>query len=114
MKKEIAEAWATALESGDYVQCRGIMVDGCDESGTPRMCAKGVLYDVHQKQCCQFTHEAMRFGGMHIREWAGTEDTSLALKDDNGNWRTVTYLNDVDGLHFKTLADMIREQQEEI
>jgi hypothetical protein len=114
MKKEIAEAWATALESGDYVQCFQTIEDGCTVDGVPRMCAKGVLYDMHRKLCCTDDEGSLSVSSMHLAHWANTKSLSLLIDAGQDGPNTVTYLNDIEKMEFKVLADIIREKSEEI
>jgi hypothetical protein len=116
MYKEIAEAWATALESGDYVQSFKTLSDGYTVDGVPRMCAKGVLYDVHRKLCHAHDVDELDFSpsSFHLAQWANTQSISLLIDAGEDGPNTVTFLNDIEKMEFKVLADIIREKSEEI
>ena len=112
MKKEIADRWIEALESGEYKQttgalqnnkgfcCLGVLCDLAVKDGhvTKRIHPSGAVeYD----QSCSILPESVMI-------WAGMSDTNGKLL--NGTY--LTQLNDERGYSFKDIADEIREEWE--
>ena len=124
MKSEIKELWLDALNSDNYRQGRGqLLKDG-------EFCCLGVLCDVYIKQTnlaewlppIPVTGKHMivdidALAGDYItaglpwsvRQWAGclSYDPHILYKGDS---YPLSHLNDVFGLNFKQIAQLIEEQ----
>lgn len=91
---EVREAWADALESGGYVQGKGVLRDATDNS----FCCLGVLTDLYIKATGdgEWKHQPYRRGyeftaegapparcipGLRVQHWAGIDATGH-LKGD--------------------------------
>lgn len=131
MKAEIAEQWATALESGEFKQTKGCLFDGTG------YCCLGVLCklagkefkkieDADEDDISRFgieTDQYKTFGRPYqhfeqsvlpdeVVEWAGlrTVEGSYRINDlEEEIWDDLTQENDQNGKNFKEIAEIIRK-----
>ena len=114
MNKQIDEQWSAALRSGEYKQGGFMLL--CNN----HFCCLGVLCDLHAKET-----------GNH---WVGVEDSDERkyfdepgfLPQEVKNWAemnshdgslggtTLAYLNDNSGFSFKSIADIIDKNWEDL
>lgn len=108
INKEVKEKWVAALRSGEYTQCRGSF----QRDNT--YCVIGVLLDIYRKEK---QHTDLAWDG-ELKNWAGlptfctypfhvvhrTEWLGLVKERES-----LMYLNDIEGLSFKELADLIEK-----
>lgn len=126
MKKTIAEKWVQALRSGKYKQGREVLHN--NEDGKDTYCCLGVLCDLYQQdrrskkkkmldvesRWCNVAYDGE---DTHlpdaVREWAG-------MKTKDGMWNnedmdaTLVYLNDEKRSNFKTIANVIEKNVENL
>jgi len=113
MKPEIKKQWIEALRSGDYEQGDGYLRTDRDE-----FCCLGVLCDIHHKAIKiapsirgSYYHyfDSECFIPQEIIKWSGILNYSphLIYKNKSEN---LTTLNDLKGLTFNQIADLIEEQ----
>lgn len=138
MKKEIAELWAAALESGDYVQGKGTLTRVSGFDGTEKDCCLGVLCKVAVANGVPLTVEHKDgytvYDGteavlpLAVQKWAGVENadpkcpgsgafTESGVPDPTytGGWmRSFSSVNDGFGVKFPQLAQIIRDRSDEI
>lgn len=123
MKKEIAEKWIEALESGEYGQTKEVLHD---DNG---FCCLGVLCNVAQKEGLgkwdRFDqHSPFAFQPVgedadpeetmlprDIRDWAGMKSTDGTR---GGKRKELWKLNDESGFNFKRIANIIRKEWESL
>ena len=118
MKKEIAEKWVKALESGTYLQGTGYL----RKHG--RYCCLGVLCDVHQKETDAkewhnekgtWRYDSVRLElPLSVQKWSGMSDVggygvNLGKEGSESN---LMALNDRSNHDFKDIAKVIREHWE--
>lgn len=133
MKKEVADLWIAALESGEYAQAIGTLQQTEDtrlgDKVYPKgFCCLGVLCEVAIKN--GFHVEKMSEGGLKkvaydgaydylpntVREWAGMKSTSgeFSIEDDpDRDSAELIDLND-NGKTFKEIAQIIRDNWEKL
>ena len=112
MKKEIADLWANALESGEYKQTDGQLRHG------DKFCCLGVLCNLHaqthpeiaSKQKDDSYMKQDEFLPKTVMKWAG-------IKTDDGDYscysETLVGLNDA-GVKFQEIAQIIRDNWEKL
>jgi hypothetical protein len=129
MKKTIAEKWVKALRSGKYKQGQEVLHHKENDKNT--YCCLGVLCDLYQQdrrskkkkmldvdnEYCTVTYDgADTLLPDVVREWAG-------MKTENGSWddtndtnanANLVYLNDEDRKTFKSLANVIEKNVENL
>lgn len=121
MNKEIKEKWVAALRSGDYKQGHGGL------SRNREYCCLGVLCDLAVKAgVCKF--KAGKAGESYLNEdkdeydggvnylpdsvqnWAGIDDSNPIVGEDKSDANDcLAYRNDVEGLNFNQIADLIEK-----
>lgn len=98
MKESIARAWIAELRSGRHTQGRGRL-----ECADGRLCCLGVLrkYVLHR--------ECYRLALLQLEDAveSGMKDTSGLFHTDEGHYITLADKNDVEGLTFAQIADII-------
>lgn len=125
MKAEIRDAWADALESGDYKQGIGYLTRIDDPDGEPRHCCLGVLCELAVKANVipegteSYMGTSLRYGAendtaflpLEVQEWADFEGLAgnVQFKYD-GSFECADHLNDSIGLTFPEIAKLVREQ----
>ena len=108
MNPEIKKLWVEALRSGEYKQGIKQLKDSND-----CFCVLGVLCDLYSKATGTPWGEGNTYMGLkclpHVRvtRWAGLNHFILAFNRSKVHLIT---LNDMLGLRFKGLADLIEEQ----
>lgn len=112
MKKEIADRWIEALESGEYKQTTGAL------RNSKGFCCLGVLCDLAHKEGLigvrTYSSDVFQYDDScsilpkSVRIWAGMADANGQLL--NGTY--LTQLNDERGYSFKDIANKIREEWE--
>jgi hypothetical protein len=128
MNPEIKTQWVNALRSGDYKQGRLKLTNV--EGDEKTYCCLGVLCDLAVKAGAipeptpleednekflryGVDHEESAFLPIEVIEWAGSPDThsfnSIPL-EYKGETHNADYLNDITGLNFNELADLIDSQ----
>lgn len=125
MKKSIAMAWVSALESGEYEQGTGRLRDANNN-----WCCLGVLCNLHaqakprlaaQQEDVEGYFGEMEFTPQIVQEWSGLKSGSGEFvevhKDDYGEtdtWKDeLTNLND-SGKDFNYIAKVIRKHYKEL
>lgn len=117
MNKDIKQKWVDALRSGQYKQGYGTLKNGEEE-----YCCLGVLCDLAVKEGVAqeklltygtalkyyYDGEASNLPGSVVG-WASLEDT-LTRVLYKGTTVSLSALNDVEGLTFNQVADLIEEQ----
>lgn len=130
MKTEIAELWADALESGEYVKQQGALVrPSSGPGGGPAYCCLGVLCHLAvaagvpglSEGKREFIAYGEREGGglpRAVQDWAGVGTKVGAMPTNsmyNGEiYRTLTMLNDTLDAPFTEIARVIREKANEL
>lgn len=135
MKKEVADLWIAALESGEYAQTTGALHVLSEHVGargneevirTKGYCCLGVLCEVAIKNgldlkrriniasTLEYFDEANGVAPAKVMKWSGlksaTGDFYTAPVDD---FTCLTQLND-DGTSFQEIANIIREHWEKL
>lgn len=116
MRKEIADLWCDALESGEYIQGKGgLCLNG-------KYCCLGVLTDLYMKQVGDLKFENL--GGRcfyngwseilpeEVAEWAGmrtNNGTILILR-----YYSLTCINDHLKWNFEKISGFIKEHWEKL
>lgn len=112
MKADIAEKWVNALESGKYTQSKGRLQD---QNG---YCCLGVLCDLAVQEnvipapifevdyYAYGENKSNNYLPLKVKEWAGMKDTSGTYGEKG---RVLAYKNDTEGLSFKEIAKIIKE-----
>jgi hypothetical protein len=122
MNPEIRDQWATALESGEYRQCKGTLTRVADD-GTEAHCCLGVLTELAVKaeeakrdelispeqSYISYNDGVADLPPFPVREWAGLAEGNPAV-NCQGNPFRLAELNDSTGLTFTEIAAIIREQ----
>jgi hypothetical protein len=121
MRKEIADLWCDALESGEYTQ--GIQAL-CSNG---EYCCLGVLTDLYNKKfgdlyiyrrgcfLCYDNQESVL--PKKVVEWAGmrtSDGTITNLKINKINYYNLTCLNDFSEWDFKEISGFIKEHWEKL
>lgn len=123
MKAEIRDAWADALESGDYKQGTGYLTRLETPDGKPRHCCLGVLCELAVKADVipegfeSFLGTSLSYGATketallppEVMEWAGLKGGNVQFKYAGG-FEDADHLNDSIGLTFPEIAKLVREQ----
>jgi hypothetical protein len=123
VKPEIAEAWALALESGDYDQGTGYLVQNLSEHLAPKYCCLGVLCDLANKAGVGGGQIDNKLYGWNfstngatlpeiVIEWAGMNSPGGQF-NNAGDCDYLISHND-DGESFTEIAVIIREHVEEL
>lgn len=119
MKKEIAELWAQALESGEYKQNFFALRNG------DKFCCLGVLCNLHAQTHPEFAakqNEINKYAGKGaflpkiVMKWAGINDECVSMPNIFGireRFKSLSYKND-NGHSFKEIANIIRENYEKL
>jgi len=113
MNSKIKEKWLNALRSGEYNQQQNYLKT--DEG----FCCLGVLCDLYAKENNvdwkkdKDFDEYTMFGYVgklpeHVVKWAGLNNQSPEVKDDNGNCVFLINLNDT-GSTFREIAGLIEK-----
>lgn len=124
MKKEIADRWVEALESGKYPQTKGRLRD------SDGFCCLGVLCELavadgvakseeHKlRSFSQWRYQDATGGDLSfsrlpvvVKEWAGMNSEGGTR---SGRKRKLWELNDNSGYSFKRIAKVIRNEYEEL
>jgi hypothetical protein len=106
MKKELAEKWACALESGEYQQCTGAL----ENSG--KYCCLGVLLSVHP----DYTFDNAGCFTCPVEFGTAYEEGDLSNRTlervgmSNTDEREFIDMNDMQSLSFKEIAAKVREK----
>lgn len=120
MKKEIADKWIAALESGDYAQCRGQLRKPNKKKSKYGFCCLGVLCNIHAQEhpeiAAKETDPEMYLDRTAllpdaVREWADISSGFAyipSLGDD------LTEINDEQRKSFKQIAKIIKEHYQEL
>lgn len=112
MDPAIKAEWVADLRSGDIHKTTKTLRRG------DRMCAMGVLCNVHAKHhpeiAAKQTMKSQYMGNSHgipmaVKNWAGLDSYSPRL-NYKGRQRDVINLNDFENLSFKQIADLIEAQ----
>lgn len=116
MNFEIKQKWLTALRSGDYKQGKNFLKkDG-------EYCCLGVLCDLAEKEkVCIATKEELYTSSeiisfdldsktlpYSVKNWAGLGHYNPFV-EHKGYSRNLANLNDVEGLNFEEIADLIEK-----
>jgi len=118
MKAEVKKMWVDALESGEYLQTAGCLLE-LKSDGDCAFCAVGVLVDLYVRDTYaewQFENDD-EFGYMNgyymilppeVAEWAGisNDDRHLIEIADDG----VVGMNDSHCMPFGKIAGFIKEK----
>lgn len=111
MKKDIGERWSEGLRSGEYEQTQEILVRLHGDLRS--YCCLGVLCDLARKdgvcRACDFQNE----GSLPevVQSWAGMASDCGLYKDGPLGWPgSLAADNDVRGLNFKQIADIIEKK----
>lgn len=117
MKAEVKKQWINALESGEYLQTTGCLLQQ-QGNGDCAFCAVGVLVDLYVRDTnaeWQFDEDG-EFGYMNgyymtlppeVIKWAGISDDECHLIE-NGDG-SVVHLNDNEHESFEVIAGFIEE-----
>jgi hypothetical protein len=119
MKKEIADKWIAALESGDYAQCRG-QLRKANKKSKYGFCCLGVLCNIHAQEhpeIAAWEPDPERYLEQtaelpySVRHWSGissSEGYISSLATD------LVELNDDHRKSFKQIAKIIKEHYQEL
>jgi hypothetical protein len=114
MKKEIADKWIEALESGKYKQTDSVL----ERNGS--FCCLGVLCKLAEEEGVverQDNGHTVYYGRWsaelppEVVEWAGMAGHGGQRK---GCRRTLVYLNDTSRYSFQSIAKVIRKEYEDL
>lgn len=125
--KEIADIWATALESGDYKQGKGWLKQ--QQDGSYSYCCLGVLCELAGLECketttnCQYSYgditaiddylcKSDSFLPINFSDELKMKHLGAFLSKEN-EYHRLTTLND-DGFSFTEIAAVIRENYKSI
>lgn len=117
MDPSIKRRWVSALRFGSYHQGRNFLRQG------NHYCCLGVLCDLHAQSYSQdwmldgqrTTRQIFQYDGFdsvlpeQVVEWAGLDAQDPIVAHDE-DLASITRLNDVKGLSFEQIADLIEEQ----
>jgi hypothetical protein len=119
MDPSIKQRWVSALRSGSYHQGRDFL--RCDQS----YCCLGVLCDLHARShaldWCDFGSESGSGRRIYAYDdleavlpervvaWSGLDAQDPVVAHDE-SLTSITKLNDLKGLSFEQIADLIEEQ----
>lgn len=118
MRKEIADLWCDALESGEYIQGKkALCLNG-------KYCCLGVLTDLYMKQggdlklhfvggCC-FYNGWSEILPEEVAEWAGMRTNNGAISNTKPYYYSLTNLNDYCDWDFKQISGLIKEHWEKL
>jgi len=120
MKAEIRDAWADALESGEYEQGIGSLTSVVN--GKEQHCCLGVLCQLAVKAGVIPEPEGSPTGArllygkegensflpLEVQEWAGAEERTWFNYNDE--LRGADWLNDIAELRFPEIAALVRTQ----
>jgi len=126
MNKEIAKKWVQALRSGKYKQGREVLHR--KENGKDTYCCLGVLCDLYQQDrrskkkkglAVDNKYDTITYDGFDtvlpcvVLKWAGMETANgmLNYEDMDAN---LVYLNDEKRSSFKTIANVIEKNVENL
>lgn len=118
MKKEIAEIWITALESGKYEQTTGVLKDHvgycclgvlCDISGLGTFGESDTEYPVYTLPNDNFSNCSLPF---EVLDWADISD-EFGSFDETDSFKTLSVLND-SGKSFTEIAEIIRNNYQSL
>lgn len=112
MKQDIKERWISALRSGDYPQTKGTLRDA------DGYCCLGVLCDIAAKDGViewtklnnnKYAIDDREWGALSysVMEWAGLDERDPVIKS-----QLASDLNDVFGLNFMQIADVIESDKD--
>ena len=109
MKPEIAEKWAVALESGEYVQAQHMLKSSLG------FCCLGVLCDLYSKDVRNMwpVHSFGQSLPSEVQEWAGMFRPEGVYLTSHG-FHSLVLLNDKDRANFAEIASIIREKVAEL
>ena len=120
MKTEIKNQWLAALRSGEYVQGKNAL--GLKVDDTVEYCCLGVLCDlavqagvipapeIHRNSALEYGFADERYTlPLEVRDWAELDSVDVWVRVD-GVEVALPQLNDVEGLTFNELADIIEAQ----
>jgi hypothetical protein len=124
MKKEIADKWIEALESGKYKQTKGALKDSkghcclgvlCELAVVENMAtfiSKRNIFDQYQYTSIDDTND-VKDGVLpkSVMDWAGMK-TDYGYRGNNG--RDLFILNDDEGYSFIEIAEVIRKEYEDL
>jgi len=96
MNPEVKQMWVDALRSGEYLQYFGAL----ERNG--KFCFLGVLQDLAPAEIKRGPDR--RVLSVHIRDWAGLDNTDPII-----GGKYASYWNDIEGLSFDQLADLVEE-----
>lgn len=117
MKAEVKKQWIDALESGEYLQTTGCLLEQ-QGNGDCAFCAVGVLVDLYvRSHNAEWQFDADdEFGYMNgyymtmppeVIEWAGISRDELGIIEFGDN--SVVHLNDNEQESFEAIAGFIEE-----
>jgi hypothetical protein len=109
--KEARAAWITALRSGNYPQGRFKLFDGIHYTAIGVGCAVMGLETHFSRATGTYSFgevENVAFAPAEFMSWVGLR--TLAGEYEQG--RSLSYDNDVDGLTFDKIADIIESEPE--
>ena len=123
MKRDIAELWIEALESGEYLQGRNQLVH--EDDGIRRHCCLGVLCDLAGRAGVADSEDG---GGGYfpfhtdgatlpevVMEWAGVKaGTGVLPREEGSLTRDSLMLRNDDGYTFSQIAQIIRKNVDEL
>jgi len=136
VKENVMKKWVKALRSGKYKQGTGTLKH-YNKKGQAQHCCLGVLCELYNKEMkknkkkmlseticdndSDFSHGYTRFGGKkeelpkEVMKWAGIKDSIGKFYDevDLFGEPCLADLNDC-GTKFKTIADIIEENYEQL
>jgi hypothetical protein len=120
MKENVKQEWVTALRSGEYEQCNGIL-RYTELNGRQSFCCLGVLTDLARKDGLSVEADDGTFihndegGWLHpkVMDWAGLAEPDPVLRESSLVISTslptsLSVLND-SGRTFEEIADYIEE-----
>lgn len=119
MKKEYADKWIEALESGKYTQCMGKLFDG------KNYCCLGVACDIFLDQefvetdsedtsyVVEGTREGLELPYFLMEEMGMKKSYGQLLENDNSINASLVNMND-GGRSFEEIAQAIRENWEKL
>lgn len=114
-KEKLIELWLQALESGEYVQGKGELVDQ-DNPQDIKYCCLGVLCDVARKNGINTRFDGRGYLPRRISRLIGmTEEgrfnspITLRYHNNYSEFEDLTRINDW-GISFKRIAKIIRKQ----
>jgi hypothetical protein len=126
MRRDIAELWAEALESGDYPQAKGFLVVVNSQDEPIGYCCLGVLTELAQAQGVQLrvetqtenqrTRRCLYFDGSYsflppaVKAWAQMKDDDMVSVTFPAP-ASLVELND-NGIPFTQIAQAIRDNWE--